>query len=363
MTHSFPAALPPGVADPLSAPPRPGNFTHDRWVVLQLVKDTARALEIGEREIAVLAAHLSVLPKGPVRSDQLLMSFAEVSGILERANCMDERRFRRGETRLTEIGLLARKLSGNGRRYPVRNGRGQIVDAYGIDLRPLFLRVPELLRLRAVLAEETARRRSLKSRISARLSELRRSFGQDPLPGTLATALADIQRLCRRTKASSADLIAAEQRLEQAHAAHAAPVTPPSQKDMPDTPPDDAGQTVRHIESPKKEIHTYAKPLDLTTLWHNCPKVAAYFADPPESQTVLARYIFDFLGFIGLDQTSMASVASKAPPDDLLRMLEYLMSRLAKIGNPAAYFKAMLAKFEAGEAVAGNLVRRGRPAL
>lgn len=363
MRHEIPTALPSGGGDPLSPPPRPGHFSHDRWDVLQLIKDTSRALGISEREIAVLGAHLSVLPKGPVRSDHLLMSFAEVGGILERANCMDERRFRRGEARLTDLGLITRKLSGNGRRYPVRDGRGQIVDAYGIDLRPLFLKVPELLKLREELAEQAARKRALKSRISARMSGLRRAITEGALPWTWTTTLDDIQRLCRRARVSVSDLVDADARLNDIQPDADAVEPSTLRETVPDKTAADAGQTVRSIESPKKEIH---QPRDnqphlqcLNSLWLECPKVAAYFPEAPKSETDLLRYIYDFLGFIGLTTTKRPEVAQKAPPGDMLRMLEYLMQRLSKIGNPAAYFQSMLRKYEAGEPVAGRRVMRG----
>jgi hypothetical protein len=53
----------------------------------------------------------------------------EIGALLERANCMDKRRFRRGEAPLVALGFVRRKLSANGRRFPVRNAQGQIVDA------------------------------------------------------------------------------------------------------------------------------------------------------------------------------------------------------------------------------------------
>jgi hypothetical protein len=184
-----------GHKDPLCQRPAKGQFHIDRWEVLQLVKDAAAVLGLSDRDIAVLGAHLSVLPKGPIKSGQLLMSFMQVSAILPRANCMEERRFRRSETRLDETGVVARKLSANGRRFAVRNASGRIVDAYGIDLEPLFLRIDELREIRARLEEDRQRKRALISRVTARLSELKR-WSTDHI-GYVPDALSDLALLLR----------------------------------------------------------------------------------------------------------------------------------------------------------------------
>ncbi len=339
----------------MSPAPRPGAFILDRWQVLQLVKDTSRALGLGEREIAVLAAHLSVLPKGPVRANQLLMSYAEIGGLLERANCMDERRFRRGEARLAEIGLVTRKLSGNGRRYPVRDGRGQIVDAYGIDLRPLFLRAAELEEIRTRLAEEDARRRALRSRISARLSALRREGAEAALP-----CLDALQRLCRRARASLCELAAAERQLDAAEAGLEQATSDPAPQ--PDRQAAIAGHSVRSKESPEKETIKPARESDIWKLWQASPRLAAYFPDPLRDRDDLLRRILDFLGFLGVKGSSAVEALARIPIPDMLRLLEMLLGRLSRIDNPAAYLRSMLANYdgpERGSARNGRQYDRG----
>lgn len=348
MTHTSPTVHAVGAGDPLSPAPRPGSFCLDRWEVLQLVKETAQRLGIGEREIAVLGAHLSLLPRGPVRSENLCMSYAEIGGILDRANCMDERRFRRGETRLAEAGLIVRKLSGNGRRFPVRDGRGQVIDAYGIDLRPLFHMVPELRRIKAELDEASARRRALRSRISARLTALRRS--PTPLPRALSGVIDEIRNLCRRKSSTIDELVAADRRLATAFTA---PDTA-----QPDNCPADAGQIDRPKESPQKETDKDSAPVRIARLWAECPRFASYFPDPPHTPGALLKCLHDFLGFLGLSSTARCEVARKADTEDLLRMLDYLLVRLTKIGNPAAYLVTMVGRYEAGEAVAAGRVQR-----
>lgn len=354
MTHSIPAVSPSGQGQLLSPAPRPGNFIHDRWHVLQLVKDTARLLGIGEREVSVLGAHLSVLPKGPIRSDQLLISFAQVAGILERANCMDERRFRRGEARLAEVGLIDRKLSGNARRFPIRDGRGQIVDAYGIDLRALFLRVPELEAMRDRLNQEAAERRAIKSRISAAVSNLKRQamFDDQPLPEDLEIKLQDIQRLCRRSRITIVELLSTEKALHEIIEQQSSPDTTDT---LPDNLPGDGGQIDRPIESKRKDYTIRQPVLKISTLWKEHPRLAAYFPDTPDDARQLSDCLLKAMKYLGFSEKRASEVLRHISLKKLLALIENLLGRLAEIENPQAYLLAMIENRTAYEAQDKNL--------
>ncbi|MDO6575183.1 helix-turn-helix domain-containing protein, partial [Staphylococcus pasteuri_A] len=83
---------------------------------------------------------------------------------------MDERRFRRGETRLEQAGLIRRRLSGNGRRFPERDKSGRVVNAYGIDLAPLLASYDDLVAMADWRAEQDRVARARRNSISARLS-------------------------------------------------------------------------------------------------------------------------------------------------------------------------------------------------
>ncbi|MBT9385101.1 hypothetical protein KM176_14620 [Pseudooceanicola sp. CBS1P-1] len=348
MKHVNPADFLSGTGDLLSDPlvpaPRPGHFIVDRWEVLQLVKDTARQTGLGEREVAVLAAHLSVLTKGPVRADQLLISYAQVAGMLDRANCMDERRFRRGEARLEELGFVTRRLSGNARRYPVRDSSGRIVDAYGIDLRPLFLRLEELLALRAEGAEETCRRNALRSRISAALSAQRRTLEArlGALPADIRTLHQDLRNLLRRAGTSEAELRGALRALEDL-APPALPAESAAPEVLPDSSSADAGQSARHSEPQEKE-YTRSEPQpasDLHRLWPSLPEVAALYPSPPRDAPSLLKVIFEFSGFLGLRKTSLVASIREAGPERTLCFLDRMAARLDQIRQPDSYLASL----------------------
>ncbi|WP_233270647.1 helix-turn-helix domain-containing protein [Chachezhania sediminis] len=340
------ASFTPEIGDPLSGRPRPGHFVLDRWEVLQLVKDTSRQTGLGEREIAVLAAHLSVLPKGPVRADGLLVSYAQVAGMLGRANCMDERRFRRGEARLEELGFVTRHLSGNGRRYPVRNARGEVVEAYGIDLRPLFLRHDELVALRDEARDRTCRLEAQRSRLSARLSAVKRAAGPE-LTGDLATLAVRLRNLLRRASAGMAELLEAEEQLLAATSAgqeHATPAAsePGTVPALPDISSADAGQIDRHSDSKRKEIYKASSDAGALSpaVWSDYAEIAAFFPDTPRTEVEVQRIILDFSGFVGIREGTVRQVLAALGPRRLLSALNTIAAKICQIRNPNGYLLA-----------------------
>ncbi|TNF22622.1 MAG: hypothetical protein EP318_03165 [Rhodobacteraceae bacterium] len=338
----------------------------DRWAVLQLVKDSAPLTGIREREISILAAHLSVLPKGRLDPRQMLVSYAQVSGILERANCMDERRFRRGEARLEELGFVTRKLSGNGRRFPVRDGKGRVIDAYGIDLAPLFSRVHALQVALQDHRDAQARTRALRSRISACLSAVKRRALEDlgKIPDALGQQLARYRNLIRRRTLTLEELgrIACE---VEGLAGEDAPVSPdlPGQ-DAAGAVPDaakmsaDDSRSVRHIESPRKEITREAPgEADPRQAWARCKSLPEYYPETPKSVHAMAGALFEFLGFLGLGQGMKETVVSTFGLAKAVRVADYIAGRMNRISNPAGYVKQMISEYRKGNAVAAGTVR------
>lgn len=341
MKHWNAASFTPVNGDPLSGRPRAGHFILDRWEVLQLVKDTSAQTGLGEREIAVLAAHLGVLTKGPVRADQLLVSYAQVAGMLDRANCMDERRFRRGEARLEELGFVTRHLSGNGRRYPVRDASGCVVEAYGIDLRPLFLRHAELVALRETAHAEACRLNALRSRVSAALSATRRNLlaAQGEICDAFARLAGEVRNILRRSSADIDALLQAEEKL--ARFAGESPVSP-------DRSTGDAGQSDRHSEPQEKEIYS-AAPVSqseqfsegrVAREWHGYAEIAEFYPDPPRSQRDYLRIIFEFSGFVGVREGTVRKLIGMYGMTHLAQGLNLVARKISEVGNPDGYLSA-----------------------
>ena len=102
-------------------------------------------LELSTSDILVLDTLLSFLPcrdrktgaDRPITPDMMLVVYASNASLCERANGMDERVLRRHISRLVGAGLLARRDSATGKRFPLRKG-GRVTSAYGLDLSPLL---------------------------------------------------------------------------------------------------------------------------------------------------------------------------------------------------------------------------------
>lgn len=329
------------------------TFILDRWQVLSVVKAVARALDLGEREITVLSAHLSVLSKGPVRSDQVLVSYAGLPALLERANCMDERRFRRGETRLEAAGLIRRKFSANSRRFPIRDGRGTVVDAYGIDLRPLFERVPALLELQAQLDAEQAELNAVRTRISARLSEARRDLVAcvGCVPDWLADLTLAARNILRRTSVTKIELDALEATVNSALAEDMPNMT----EAVPDNPAEGPGQNVRHSESPKKEIKDDSHD-DLETTLSVCTDLHGFLDGVPGTRQDLLRWAYTFCGYLGISQETRMAMAGRLSSVRLLKVLNHMVKHIHEIKHPDLYVRKMLEK-------GADRLRRGSPTL
>jgi replication initiation protein RepC len=78
---------------------------------------------------------------------------------IEKKTGMSERTIRRAILKLRERGLIVMRDSANGKRFPISNAGGEIVDARGFDLTPLYARAAEFAeRARALDIEDRVRR-------------------------------------------------------------------------------------------------------------------------------------------------------------------------------------------------------------
>src|SRR3954454_8239606 len=75
---------------------------------------------------------------------------------------------------LIEAGLVVMRDSPNGKRYGKRNGKGQIIEAYGFDLAPIAARHAEFVQL----AEEAREERALMGRLRRRATIARNGITQ-----------------------------------------------------------------------------------------------------------------------------------------------------------------------------------------
>lgn len=343
----------------------------DRWELLALVTHLRKELGLADRDVMVLRAHLSVLPHGPLDPGGLNVSFMNVTEILGRACGMDERRFRRGESRLEEVGLIRRNLSGNGRRFPERDGTGRIVAAYGIDLAPLLARRFELAAHAETLAEKQRVLRQRKNNLSARLSTALRGLldGQTPLPQWVDDLRDTLRKVVRRKNPALVELSKIENDIARLESLLPHDDTPEDANQaplcnqvVPDKSTADDGQTVRHIESKPKEINKPSKEKmnipKLGARWSETSVLQDLYPDPPKTGQDAIRLLFDFSSYMNLDKEIVGQALSRLGWENTFLVLDYLAEKLATLGHPARYLRSIITGYDRGETVAGGRVTK-----
>lgn len=151
-----------------------GSIARNKWQLLKVIEDIREPLGLKGTSIALLRAMLSFVRSDEVSasSDEAHICFASNATLARRAH-VSVQTVERHVAKLVSLGLLARKSSGNGKRWARRDGQGRIVLATGLSLLPLVRRHAEFL---AMAASHEARMRELgllRDRCAAALAELR----------------------------------------------------------------------------------------------------------------------------------------------------------------------------------------------
>lgn len=146
-------------AQTLAEAPAPSEAP-DKWALLRELTAARAAFGVSDRDLVVLAALLSFHPQARLNDDEALIVFPSNAALSERAHGMAESTLRRHLGALVRAGLLVRHDSPNGKRYALRDGRGGLQMAFGLDLRPLLVRAEEIASSAAdARAAETERKR------------------------------------------------------------------------------------------------------------------------------------------------------------------------------------------------------------
>ena len=340
------------------------------------VRVLRKDLNLTSNDVTLLTALISFLPRdqSPKSGEtqcKLTVVFPSNASLSDRANGMDERTLRRCLGRLETAGLIQRKSSANGKRFPLRY-RGIIKDAFGIDLAPMIHSHDALAARASKITEERERLRSLKAEALA----LRASLLQDEhLDEARLYALGTIRNLLRRATLTADTVlqIIASLRALGANAKpsygecngsnnHADRVQSQDQtlgrkcaSEMSAT----NGQNDRQIESEKKEHtkkDTYVKQTNASQsvgaatmkrdpakmAWTDFSHVADFFPDPPRTGEALNRVLFDIGRLLRIRQEKLMRGLQKAGAGRLLLILDYLLGKGEAIRQPEAYFETIL---------------------
>lgn len=346
------------------------------YELLGPVRALRKELGLTSNDITVLTALISFLPRDRQTTNgettpKLTVVFPSNASLSERANGVDERTLRRCLGRLDAAGLIDRKNSANGKRFPLRYGR-IIRDAFGIDLNPLIQNHDALAAEALKVAEKRERLRSLRAEALA----LRASLLQDQrLDEARLSSLGTIRNILRRANLTVdailqiiADLRELGATAAQSYGERESSSVPIDEVPAHDQAHSDAsmremtgrnGQNDRQIESIKKESFKKDEQAKQTGAdqnsagpsmnrdpakmsWTDFTHVSDFFPDPPRTGEALNRVLFDIGRLLRIRQEKLMRGLQKTGAGRLLVILDYLLGKGETIRQPEAYFETIL---------------------
>jgi DNA-binding MarR family transcriptional regulator len=372
MTKLMSTVKPVGQTEKL-CPKRHGD-TVCQWEAFDLIKDLQRYLKLTDRDLTVLQAHLSILPKS-LNKNSPKWSYMNVTELAKRANGMDDSTFYRAEIRLEQRGLIRRHLSANARRFPIYHPETRkIVGAYGVDLQPLFDRLDEFGDLREKIKQEQIEKLNMVTRISSWLGNIRRTL-QDrygDVPDAFTAVAKEMRRVTRRKEVTLEDLMKIEDKLIEMEKTFLhedeEQVVPEVQSEAP-CPADhtvnagDDHQNEWHIESETKESkymtleNAVPKKSDaLGDVWDRCEMFSSFFEEPPRTVNAFSEMLYNFSKFVNIEERMAVIALNVFGPIKTIEVMDYLALKIDGLQNPNGYLMSMIKSYENGEAVAAGRV-------
>lgn len=344
--------------------------TADKWALLNDLRTARADFGISDRDLVVLHALVSFLPGKDLSDGPALLVFPSNAALSDRAHGMPESTLRRHVAALVNAGLLARHDSPNGKRYATRDLSGEVIEAFGFDLRPLLARAAEirdaarmqeqadatLRRLRTHLvirlrdaaklcdyaAEQGLVVDALETRLSALSRNLRRKMQLPQIEACLDAAgdiLAALNGMLssetqemsgndadfeRHYSESNTDSLELEPCLEKGR----------GQTDVPlsDTPAPSTTETQAAHKEP---------PIPLVLVLKACPDLSLYAPDPIRTWRDLVNTAYALRPMIGISPSAWDEAVSLMGAENAALALSGILQRMADIRNPGGYLRAL----------------------
>lgn len=171
----------------------------DKWSLLRELTTARAAFNVSDRDLAVLNALLSFYPEQQLASDGPLIVFPSNAALCARAHGMAESTLRRHIAALISAGLIARRDSPNGKRYPVR----RTGSAFGFDLRPLLLRAVSIAEAAKTALRDAEDQRAARASLTLLLRDAVKLmlYGRETgVPGDWDAVDAEIREIQKRKR-------------------------------------------------------------------------------------------------------------------------------------------------------------------
>lgn len=116
----------------------------DKWELLSALTEARTAYGLGNATLRMLEVLLGFHQSREMDGAAPIVVFPSNRELSHRMRGMTDRNVRRHLRALVDAALLVRRDSPNGKRYCVRDGTGQVDEAFGFDLSPLALKASEI---------------------------------------------------------------------------------------------------------------------------------------------------------------------------------------------------------------------------
>jgi replication initiation protein RepC len=315
-----------------------------RRAVMAAVNTLGRELGLRPATIMVLDALLSCLPCTDPKSGQdrpvtpltLLTVYASNDTLCFRAKGIADRQLRRHLERLEERGLIHRRDSANGKRFPILR-QGKVVGAFGIDLSPLFQRASDLIEAADHNRKTAEELRGLR----AQVLRLRQECLALDLDEMEEAAVSEVHRCLRRTGLTlgGAKILAAQlsdliQRHREAQP-EPAPIAPLAPEETACDGQNDRHKDPQYSKTKKEDTTGYKD-------WSDLKALSELFPEPPRSEHKLLSILFDFGNMLRIDAALLARAISKLGIRSLLSFANEVAADPDRIRNPSGYLAQML---------------------
>lgn len=345
----------------------------DKWQLFDALRTARVAYGIGDRDLTVLNALLSFLPRRELSDEGGLIVFPSNATLGARAHGMAESTLRRHIARLVAAGLIARHDSPNGKRYATRAGRGELLHAYGFSLRPMLVQAGAILAAAESAEAEARHLRLMREAVVVMLRDITklRAFALDAgiaADDALDTEI-DALRTALRRKPETELLVRlnglARTLLNRARAAL------PDLAETPVPGGNDSHNERHHLnqdtysfdsesrnetEEPTAGQNDQATELPLSVVVKACPDIALYAPTPLRTTADLVRAARHVHPMAGIAPDVWAEAEATMTPIVAAITMAALLQRIETLRNPGGYLRHLTRQALAGKFSPGPMI-------
>ena len=352
----------------------------DKWALFRDLCTARRTYDVTDRDLTVLNALLSFHQAKTLSDNDNLIVFPSNKALSERAHGMAESTLRRHLAAITHAGLIQRHDSPNGKRYAARDRGGDVVRAFGFDLRPLLVRAVDINRAAAEAEAAAERLRRLREEVvvmkrdALKLCLYGQESGADGPWEAHQCALLDVHKHMRRKMTEEAlqqlvvtlkgmlaaignqlktkEMSGSDTNAERHH--HN------SNKDSSVLEPclykqwDEGGDQTDIVAC---EATQQPEPnLPLAVVLKACPDIVPYAQDDLRHWHQLVAVAGFVRGMMGISPDAWAKAQEVMGPEVAAITVAGILQRVAEINSPGGYLRALTRKAEDGAFSPGPMI-------